>query len=276
MNAVPMRYLPHAEELDGLSTAALRERFLVENLFEPGKLNVVATDLDRLALGAAMPVGALRLPGFSEFGTSYFTERRELGIINIGAPGIVHVASQSYSLETLDCLYVGMGEPDIVFEPVTDVPPAFCLLSCPAHHKHPTAKLARAEAQSVNIGTAEKSSERRLNKCIHPGGLQSCQLVMGFTELQSGSVWNTMPAHTHSRRSEIYLYFDLAENIVVHLFGTPGETRHLIVRDRQAILSPPWSLHAGAGTANYRFIWGMAGENQSFDDMDPIALADLF
>ncbi len=275
MITIPMRHLPRAQEIDRMPGPALREQFLVEQLFEPGALNIVATDLDRLAVGAAMPAGELPLPACNEFGTAYFTERRELGIINIGAPGAVRVGSQSYSLDPLDCLYIGIGEQDIVFESATATPAEFYFLSCPAHQKHPTAKLARAEAQSVLLGTTANASQRRLNKYIHPGGIKSCQLVMGFTELLPGSVWNTMPAHRHSRRSEIYLYFDLAENLVVHLYGTPDNTRHLIVRDRQAVLSPPWSLHAGAGTANYRFIWGMAGENQSFDDMDPIALADL-
>lgn len=259
-----------------MTTAELREQFLVGELFQPGELNLVATDLDRLVAGAAMPAGELRLPACKEFGTGYFTERRELGILNIGAPGSVRVGSQSFALGLLDCLYVGMGEPDIVFESAGDSPAAFYLLSCPAHAKHPTAKLARAEADSTMIGSADNASRRRLTKCIHPGGLGSCQLVMGFTEVQPGSVWNTMPAHVHSRRSEIYLYFDLGENLVVHLFGTPSETRHLIVRDRQAVLSPPWSLHSGAGTAGYGFVWGMAGENQSFADMDPIATGELF
>ncbi len=271
----PLRCLPRAVELDGLSTSSLRQNFLVENLFQPGELNVLPTDIDRLAVGAAMPAGELRLPPCREFGTAFFTERRELGILNIGAPGVIRVGAHSYPLDRLDCLYIGAGEPDIVFESTSSEPPAFYFLSCPAHQKYPTAKLSRDQAQSVVLGNTAGSSCRRLNKYIHPGGIQSCQLVMGFTELEPGSVWNTMPAHTHTRRSEIYLYFDLGDNLVVHLFGEPGNTRHLIVRDRQAILSPPWSLHSGAGTSNYSFIWGMAGENQSFNDMDAIPMSSL-
>lgn len=275
MITIPTRFLPRADELDRLCSSSLRENFLAENLFEPGELRIIATDLDRLTVGAAMPAGEIRLPPCREFGTSFFAERRELGIINIGAPGVVRVGSRSFSLDRLDCLYIGKGEPEIVFESVTSASPAFYFLSCPAHQKHPTAKVTRADAQSMIIGSQASASHRRLNKCIHPGGIQSCQLVMGFTELEPGSVWNTMPSHTHIRRSEIYLYFDLGENLVVHLYGPPGNTRHLIVRDRQAVLSPPWSLHAGAGTANYRFIWGMAGENQDFEDVDPVAPASL-
>ena len=275
MISIPTRCLPRAEELDRLSSSSLRDSFLAENLFAPGELRILATDLDRLTVGAAMPIGALRLPPCREFGTSYFTERRELGIINIGAPGAVRVGAEFFTLDLLDCLYVGIGESEISFESTTGEPPAFYFLSCPAHRKHPTAKVARGQAQSALLGSPASASSRRLNKCIHPGGIPSCQLVMGFTELEPGSVWNTMPAHTHSRRSEIYFYFDLGENMVVHLYGTPANTRHLIVRDRQAVLSPPWSLHAGAGTANYRFIWGMAGENQSFEDIDPIAPGSL-
>ncbi|MBL0158248.1 MAG: 5-dehydro-4-deoxy-D-glucuronate isomerase [Bryobacterales bacterium] len=275
MPDTPLHCLPRAEEIDSLSTSALRQSFLLEHLFQSGQLNLIPTDLDRLAVGAAMPIGELRLPSCREFGTAYFTERREIGIINIGAPGVVRVGAQSYTLELLECLYVGIGEPEISFESITDQPPAFYFLSSPAHHKHPTAKVARSDAQSVTLGVPATASCRRLNKCIHPGGVQSCQLVMGFTELEPSSVWNTMPAHTHTRRSEIYLYFDLGDHLVVHLFGEPENTRHLIVRDRQAILSPPWSLHSGAGTANYRFIWGMAGENQSFDDMDAIPMESL-
>lgn len=266
---------PRAEELDLLSTASLRESFLVEDLFEPGALKMVATDLDRMTVGGAMPMGELSLPAFREFGTSYFTERRELGIINIGAPGAVRVGAETYSLDLLDCLYIGKGQPEIAFQSVGDTPPAFYVLSCPAHQAHPTTKLTRSEAQSVMLGNQANSACRRLNKYIHPGGVQSCQLVMGVTELETGSVWNTMPCHTHERRSEIYLYFDLGENLVVHLCGTPDNTRHLMVRDRQAVLSPPWSIHAGAGTANYRFIWGMAGENQSFEDTEPVPMTSL-
>lgn len=265
----PPRTLPPASALGSLPHSALRQHFLAEDLFVPGQLNYLPTDLDGLTVGAAMPQTSLPLP------CDAFTAGRELGIINIGAPGHVRVGSETFALDLLDCLYVGRDEPEVLLSPAAQETPAFYLLSCPAHTRYPAAKVPRAQAQSQVIGSQEGASVRRLNKCIHPGGIRSCQLVMGFTEIEPGSVWNTMPPHTHSRRAEIYLYFDLGSNILVHLMGEAGNTRHLIVRDRQAVLSPRWSLHAGAGSSSYRFIWGMAGDNQDFADIDPIPLSDL-
>ncbi len=263
-----MRYVPRASEAERMSTEALREAFLVGKLFQPGSIQILNTDLDRLAVGGVMPEQEIPLPACGEFGTRYFLERRELGVLNLGPPGTVRVRGESFRLETLDCLYVGMGEPEVTFAREGAEPPCFYFLSCPAHRKYPTAKLPRAGALRASIGEEANASRRCLNKCIYPGGLQSCQLVMGFTELAPGSVWNTMPPHTHSRRSEVYLYFDLGDQVVFHLLGRPQSTRHVVVRDREAVLSPPWSMHAGTGTSSYRFVWGMAGENQNFDDMD--------
>jgi 4-deoxy-L-threo-5-hexosulose-uronate ketol-isomerase len=258
-----------------MTVADLAESFLVGELFVPGELRLAVTGLDRLVAGGAVPQGELTLAPCAEFGTRYFTERRELGVLNLGMPGAVHVGGEAYPLETLDGLYVGAGQPDVRFASGPAGQAVFYLLSCPAHCPHPTAKIARPEAETVVLGDERTSSKRCIRKYIHPGGARSCQLTMGYTELAPGSVWNTMPAHRHARRSEIYLYFDLEDGVVVHLMGEPGETRHLMVRDRQAVLSPAWSIHCGAGTRNYRFVWGMAGENQNFSDLDAVSCAEL-
>lgn len=258
----------------------LRESFLVEDLFAPGALRLAVTDMDRLVLGGAMPVDPpLRLPAWSGGGTSYFTERREIGIVNLGQPGHVRVNGTQYSLSRGDFLYVGAGHEEVAFERCGGAAsslPCFYFLSCAAHRPLPVVRVAREDAQVEMIGDAVNASRRRLAKYIYPGGAESCQLVMGRTEMEPGSVWNTMPPHTHSRRSEVYLYSDLEDDaVVLHLMGEPDRTRHLVVRNRQAILSPSWSVHFGAGTRPYSFIWGMAGENQSFTDMDPVELHQL-
>lgn len=269
-------YLPRAEEAERLDSEELRAAFIVDRLFVPGEMNLFCSDLDRLIVGGVMPAPSLRLPAYEQLGTSFFTQRRELGIINIGETGIVVLNGGRFRLRKLDCLYIGIGEADVCFEAEGSSRPAFYLLSCPAHQKYPTALVTPERAGTSEIGDHLHASKRRLTRYIHPGGLCSCQLVMGYTELEEGSVWNTVPPHTHSRRSEIYLYFDLGEDdLVMHFMGSPRRTRHLVVRDRQAVLSPPWSIHVGAGTRNYRFIWGMAGENQVFADTDPLAFQEL-
>lgn len=267
-----------AREAAAMDTAALRETFLVSGLFTPGDLEMVLTESDRLLIGSAVPVdGELTLPPQSEFGTEFFAQRREIGVFNLGGPGKVMVDAQAYELDRLDCLYIGKGHREIVFDSAeTKTPARFFFASCPAHAHFPTRKLAVADVPPEVIGDASRASVRRLHKFIHPHGLCSAQLTMGFTEVQEGSAWNTMPPHTHLRRSEIYLYFDLSEEVVVHLMGSPQNTRHLIVRDNEAVLSPPWSIHMGAGTGRYRFIWVMAGENQEFTDMDPAPLSSLY
>jgi 4-deoxy-L-threo-5-hexosulose-uronate ketol-isomerase len=185
------------------------------------------------------------------------------------------VGSTSHALGHLDCLYVGQGERDVRFENGTNGQAQFYFISTPAHARHPTRVVRRAEVRTDPIGDAAKANRRRINKLIHPDGVKSSQLVMGFTEFEPGSVWNTMPPHTHSRRTEIYLYFDVGEHVVFHFMGTPDATRHLVVRDREVVLSPAWSIHCGAGTGAYRFVWAMGGDNQAFADMDVIALPDL-
>jgi len=267
---------PSPAETNILGTPQLREAFLIGGMFQAGQLTAHYTDLDRMIVGGAVPTGApLGLANFREIGSDYFLERREIGVINIGAPGAIHVGSQRYEMGSLDCLYVGQGEREVRFETGANGQAQFAFISTPAHAKHPTAHATRAEAVSNPIGETAKANRRRITKYIHPDGIKSCQLVMGFTEFESGSVWNTMPPHTHSRRTEIYLYFDLGAEMVVHLLGEPHATRHLIVRDREAALSPWWSIHAGVGTGPYRFIWAMGGDNQTFADMDQVPLANL-
>ncbi len=271
-----LHYFPSPEATNTLSTAELRSRFLISGLFQPGAITAHYTDLDRMITGAAVPTGApLALPDAKETGTAYFLERREIGILNVGGPGKIRVGGTLHELGTLDCLYIGRGEKDVSFETAAGGQAQFFFISTPAHTKHPTAVVRRADVRTDPIGDPAKANRRRINKLIHPDGVKSCQLVMGFTEFEPGSVWNTMPPHTHSRRTEIYLYFDVADNVVFHFMGEPAATRHLVVRDREVILSPAWSIHCGAGTGAYRFVWAMGGDNQVFSDMDAVSLATL-
>ncbi|SET53107.1 5-dehydro-4-deoxy-D-glucuronate isomerase [Hymenobacter actinosclerus] len=272
------RYAIGPRETAALNTAELRENFLLENLFVAGAIELVYTHYDRMVVGGAVPAaGALELPCPDNLKADYFLERRELGILNIGAAGTVTVDGQTYELGNQDCLYVGRGSQKVTFASAdADSPARFYLLSTPAHAAHPTTRLTQAEATPVTMGTAETANQRTIYKYIYNEGLASCQLVMGLTKLHPGSVWNTMPAHTHDRRMEAYLYFDLpAGQRVLHLMGQPQQTRHLWVSEGQAVLSPPWSVHAGCGTAGYTFIWGMGGENQEYTDMDAVAITDL-
>ncbi len=272
-----LHYFPTPEAANTLSTDELRERFMISGLVQPGAVTAHYTDLDRMIVGVATPTtSALTLPNAKETGTSFFLERREIGILNIGGAGTIKVAGQSYAVGNLDCLYIGLGEKDVSFEPAADgQPPQFFFISTPAHAKHPTTLVRRADVSTPPIGDPAKANRRKINKLIHPDGVKSCQLVMGFTEFEPGSVWNTMPTHTHSRRTEIYLYFDLNDNVVFHFMGQPDKTRHLVIRDREAILSPSWSIHCGCGTGAYRFIWAMGGDNQVFSDMDAVPMTTL-
>jgi 4-deoxy-L-threo-5-hexosulose-uronate ketol-isomerase len=271
-----LHYFPTPEAANTLSTAELRSRFLISGLFQPGTVTAHYTDLDRMITGAAVPSSTpLSLPDAKETGTSFFLERREIGILNVGGPGRINVGATVHELGNLDCLYIGRGEKDVTFENAAGGQAEFFFISTPAHSTYPTAIVRRADVRTDPIGDPAKANRRRINKLIHPEGVKSCQLVMGFTEFEAGSVWNTMPPHTHSRRTEIYLYFDVADNIVFHFMGEPAATRHLVVRDREAVLSPAWSIHCGAGTGAYRFVWAMGGDNQVFADMDAVQLASL-
>ena len=267
----PVRY-PH------MSTDELRDAFLLEELFQPGQLSLVYIDLDRTVVGSAVPTkDHIALIAPSAFRAQYFTERREVGILNIGQPGSVEVADQKFELGTREALYVGRGKHSVVFSSDNPEKPAeFYLLSYPAHAAYPTMKISQAAATRMQAGAPETANAREILRLIDPEAIHSCQLVMGFTQLAEGSVWNTMPPHTHMRRSEVYLYFDVMPGErVLHLMGPAHETRHLVVANKQAVVSPGWSIHAGVGTRNYRFCWGMGGENQVYTDMDPVSVAEL-
>jgi 4-deoxy-L-threo-5-hexosulose-uronate ketol-isomerase len=269
-----VRYASNARDFATFPTERVREEFLVQNLFVPGQMPLVYSHYDRMIVGGAHPTGPLALGGGKELGTGYFLERREMGVINVGPAGSITVDGQKFDMERTDCLYIGKGAKEVVFDSADAGAPAkFYILSGPAHAEHPTAKTTMAECETLHLGSPEESNVRNLTKMIHGGGLQSCNLVMGITSLESGSVWNSMPCHTHDRRMEAYFYFDLPESaIMMHFMGEPSATRNIVMRNEEAVLSPPWSIHAGCGTSNYTFIWGMVGDNQEFTDMDAVDL----
>ena len=272
-----LHYLPSPAEASRLDTDELRAVFLIGGLFRRGEVTAHYTDLDRMIVGAVCPLPGtpLVLPSDKATGTAFRLERREIGILNIGAPGAITASGRRWELGTLDCLYVGRGEKEVSFESAAGGEAQFYFISTPAHATYPTAVVRRADVRTNPVGDPAKANRRRINKLIHPEGVKSCQLVMGFTEFELGSVWNTMPPHTHSRRTEIYLYFDLGAERVFHFMGEPHKTRHLVVSDREAVLSPAWSIHCGAGTGAYRFVWAMGGDNQVFADMDPAPIETL-
>ena len=275
---MPLHFLPDAARAARMNTDELRAAFLVQGLFVPGQLNLRLVDLDRVVLGGAVPTSApLRLEPLPDLKAEYFCERRELGVLNIGGTGTVRVDGTAHSLGTRDLVYVGRGSRDVVFASDDASRPArFYLVSYPAHAELPTMRALADEVRGDTIGSMEQANRRRIARYVHTGGIRSAQLVMGMTALEPGSVWNTMPAHTHERRTEVYLYFDVPEGAVVfHQLGEPTETRHLIVRDGDVALSPGWSIHAGCGTTNYAFCWAMGGENQDYADMQPVEMATL-
>lgn len=273
-----VRFQNSPKETAAMDTAALRENFLIENLMVNDEIKLVYSHYDRVIVGGAKPVNnSLKLEAHAELRADFFLERRELGIINVGGAGKVQAGGESFDLEKLDCLYIGKGVKQVSFTSNNaETPATFYLLSSPAHQSYPTKKLSRQEAQPTETGDAAMANRRTIYKYIHAEGIESAQLVMGLTVLQEGSVWNTMPAHTHSRRMEAYFYFDVKDDQrVFHFMGQPQETRHLIVANHEAIISPPWSIHSGCGTANYGFIWGMAGENYTYTDMDAAPISEL-
>jgi 4-deoxy-L-threo-5-hexosulose-uronate ketol-isomerase len=277
-NHMEIRFEHSPKEVRAMTTAELRSAFLTDKLIQADEVRLVYTHYDRVILGGACPVKKkLALEAHPELRADFFLQRRELGIINVGGKGRVAADEVVHDLEKLDCLYVGKGVKKIVFESENpDDPARFYLLSAPAHAAHPVQFLPKEKALPVQTGSPETSNARTIYKYIHAEGIRSCQLVMGLTILQTGSVWNTMPAHTHTRRMEAYFYFDLPEaQRVFHFMGEPQETRHLLVADGQAVVSPPWSIHSGCGTSNYAFIWGMAGENYSYTDMELVNIPDL-
>jgi 4-deoxy-L-threo-5-hexosulose-uronate ketol-isomerase len=269
------RYPAHPKDFKTYTTEEIRKDYLIENLFEPGKVNLVYSHVDRIIVGGVCPTASpLALEAGKELGSEYFLERRELGLINIGGQGTVTIDGTAYDLGPRDGLYIGMGAKELSFTSADAANSSkFYFNSAPAHQSYPTKRVTLEDAKQVKLGSRQESNQRIIYQYVHPAVLQSCQLVMGVTILEPENVWNTMPCHTHERRMEVYMYFDLPEDAVVfHLFGEPTETRHIVMRNEQAIIMPSWSIHSGVGTTNYTFIWGMVGENQTFTDMDHVPM----
>ena len=262
------------DSVRGLTTARLRDEFLVPGLTEDAELRFAYSDHDRLVIGGVRPGPApVPLPAPAELGSEHFLDRRELGVVNLGEPGQIAVDGTVHDVGRTECLYIGRGARDVTFSGLGAV---YYLVSTRAHRSWPTVLVTQAEAEPVHLGGPEGSNERTIYKYIHAGGAASCELVLGVTVLAAGSMWNTMPCHVHQRRTEVYFYFDLpADQRVVHLMGEPTETRNLIVANEQAVISPPWSVHCGFGTHSYAFVWAMGGENQDYSDVETISLERL-
>ena len=275
-----MKFLHTAdrERYRRLTTSELREAYLIDGMFVPGEVTLQYVDVERSIVGSAVPVnGGLTLPVHKELASDYFAQRREIGVINIGQAGTIVVDGESFDLDNRDSLYIGRGSKQVDFTSASgDEPARFYFVSYPAHQEYPSKLVKRAQANRIELGSLEECNDRVINQSLIPGIVDTCQLVMGFTEIAPGSNWNTMPVHTHRRRTEIYMYFDMSDDqCVFHLMGEPDETRALVVRNGQAVASPSWSIHSGVGTRNYTFIWAMGGENQDFPDMDHVAMPDL-
>ena len=280
--AMDIRYSCHPRDFQRYNTEEIRKEFLIQNLYRPDEVSAVYSHVDRMVTLGCMPVKkavpidqGIDVP--VNFGTQYFLERREIGIFNIGGPGRIMTGGQEYALNYKDCLYIGMGERQVELSSLDEAYPArFYMVSAPAHTHYENRLITIEQAAKRRTGSAETSNLRTINQFIHPDVLRTCQLSMGMTRLESGSVWNTMPAHTHERRMEIYMYFELPEDqAVFHFMGEGSQTRHLVLHNEEAVISPSWSIHCGAGTSNYTFIWAMGGENQTFDDMDVINIPEL-
>ncbi|WP_413669126.1 5-dehydro-4-deoxy-D-glucuronate isomerase [Mucilaginibacter sp. Mucisp86] len=268
----------HPSDFKSYDTTTIRERFLIDKQVQPDEINCTYTHYDRMIVGMANPVSkTLELPNYPNLRADYFLERREIGIISVAGAGVVKADEQVFEVNKLDCLYIGKGTKSVTFESADpSVPAVFYLLSSPAHAVYPTTLLTHADAVKVELGSVATANKRTINKYIHLEGVRSCQLVMGLTILHEGSVWNTMPAHVHDRRMEAYFYFDVPQGQkIFHYMGEGQETRHITMDNYDAVVSPPWSIHSGSGTSNYSFIWGMAGENLDYTDMDAIAITDL-
>lgn len=276
MTKSEFRYAHHPEDVKRYTTEELRNHFLIPELFVKDQISLTYTMYDRYIAGGAFPVTkSLKLEAIDELKAENFLDRRELGVINVGGKGKVTVDGEVFEIGHKEALYVGKGNKEVIFE-ATEEQPYFYINSAPAHHSYPTKKVTRKEAQIVELGDSKNSNKRVINKLLVNQVVDTCQLQMGMTELQEGSVWNTMPPHTHERRMEVYFYFDLEEGQTVsHFMGQPQETRHIFLQNHQAVISPEWSIHAGAGTSNYTFIWGMAGENMDYGDMDGVEPHEL-
>ncbi|MEO8961781.1 MAG: 5-dehydro-4-deoxy-D-glucuronate isomerase [Ginsengibacter sp.] len=272
------RYAVSPVEVKHMDTQDLRKNFLIEKIFESDKIHLTLSHFDRFIAGGAMPVAqTLQLSNPDNLKATYFLERREMGIINVGGKGNIQADDNTFDLDFKEALYIGKGTEQVTFSSLDAANPAkFYINSAPAHHKYPTKKVTKAESEIVTLGSLENSNHRIINKLLVASVIKTCQLQMGMTELKIGSVWNTMPAHTHDRRMEVYFYFEVPKGqSVCHFMGQPQESRHIWMQDDQAVISPQWSVHAGAGTSNYTFIWGMAGENLDYGDMDVCDITDL-
>lgn len=277
-----IRYSVNQRDFKRYTTEEVRGEFLIENLYKKDEVVAVYSHVDRMVTLGCMPVNeavsiSKGIDVWANFGTDYFLERREIGIFNIGGAGKIKADGEVFEMGYKDCLYITKGTKDVIFESNSPGAPAkFYMVSAPAHTSYKTTFIPIEKAAKKPLGSMETSNKRVINQFIHPDVLQTCQLSMGMTVLEPGSVWNTMPAHTHERRMEIYMYFEVPENqVVFHMMGEGNETRHIVMQNEQAVISPSWSIHSGAGTSNYTFIWAMGGENQAFDDMDNIATTDL-
>jgi 4-deoxy-L-threo-5-hexosulose-uronate ketol-isomerase len=275
---VDIRHATNPTDFKHYTTERIRDEYLIDSLFEPGEIRMVYSHYDRVVTGGAVPINdGLTLEDKKTLKTNYFLERREIGIINIGSKGKVLVDGEEYKLNKRDCLYIGLGKEEIVLYSEDQSNPArFYFVSTLAHKEYPTKILPIEEAEPNHLGSESESNKRIIYKYIHENGIQSCQLMMGMTMFEPNNIWNTMPAHLHDRRMEVYLYFDMDEDArVFHFMGEPQETRHIVMKNEQAVLSPPWSIHSGAGTNSYTFIWAMSGENYTFTDMDSVKMDDL-
>ncbi len=273
-----VRYANHPDDVKGYDTQKLREHFLIESLFVENEVCFTYSHVDRIMVGGIMPVsGSLTLEAGKEMGVEFFMQRREVGVINIGGSGVLTLDGEEYEVNHHEGAYIGMGIKDVTFRSVDPLNPAkFYLNSAPAHKSYPTTIITLDKAAKVELGDPSTLNVRTINQFVHPSVCESCQLVMGLTTLAPGSVWNTMPCHTHERRMEVYLYFNMEpETRVFHYMGKPDETRHLVMANEQAVISPSWSIHSGVGTNRYSFIWGMCGENQTFDDMDFVDVKEM-
>lgn len=273
------RYSNHPNDVKHYTTEELREHFLISEVFLPDEINLTYSHNDRIIAGGAMPIHQeLKLAAAKELASNYFLELREMGVINIGGNGAIVLDGKEYAMNYQDGIYIGRGTKEVIFKSLDPQKPAkFYINSCPAHKTYPTVYIPLEKANKVALGNDENLNKRVINQYVHPAVCESCQLCMGMTILAPNNVWNTMPTHTHERRMEVYIYFNLPEDdYVIHLMGQPNETRHIIVRNEQAVISPSWSIHSGVGTRNYTFIWGMCGENQTFTDMDHIPMKELF
>jgi len=283
-----VRTASNPKDVKSYDTKRLREEFLIDDLFKKDEIKLVYSHIDRIITGSAVPIKPLKLEAGDELRAKYFLERREMGVINIGAPGSITIDSKKYNVGHKEAMYIGMGSKDIVFESDDKNNPAkFYINSAPAHMTYPTKliKLSGIPSEDVvivkpenkkELGSLKEANHRTINKFILPGQVETCQLEMGMTHLEEGSVWNSMPCHTHDRRMEVYLYFDMDDDqMLMHFMGEPQETRHIVMHNEQAVISPSWSIHCGCSTKNYTFIWGMVGENQDFDDMDDVRPIDL-